>query len=65
MVRKNRQERFLSSASFADDPKGEGMDSPSNPSSKKVLIFSPTKFWWGFFIGSSIVQRIDCNNNNT
>ena len=36
MVRKNRQERFLSSASFADDPKGEGMDSPSNPSSKKT-----------------------------
>ena len=46
MVRKNRQERFLASAIFTDDPKGEGMDSPSNPSGYK----SPTSFWRGFFI---------------
>ena len=47
---KNRQERFLTSASFADGLQGEGRKArvilPGAPYNKKA----PPVFWWGFFI---------------
>ena len=38
LVRKNRQERFLTSALFADDPKGGGQDARNNPSFSAIYI---------------------------
>ena len=37
-VRKNRMERFLTSATFADDPKGGGQDARNNPSLSAIII---------------------------
>ena len=38
LVRKNRLERFLTSAFVADDPKGGGQDARNNPSFSAIYV---------------------------
>ena len=47
LVRKNRRERFLTLATFANGPKGEGRESPSNPSVNLKRIVKVPQFFLG------------------